>query len=181
MWLAILSSSVISGVLSACILGYYNLRAKQHEYINDYYKTVIARRIAAYEQLENLIVNLKTCVLDTDNKPYHLLFSQDDDWKSAYHLLMNAMSHALWLSEGAFEKIRDLNYLIFNPRCDKSGVIKFGKTNYESIAELRAELERILALDMLELHNVEKFLKNKKDNESGFHQVQIGTKLKIIN
>jgi hypothetical protein len=128
-------------------------------------------RIGAYEQLEKLVVAIKTAVTDeNDNKPYHLLFSKDDDWQSAYNLLFNVMSQALWLSNEAFEKTRDLNYRIFRRR-PEGGAIEFGKQNYQFIATLRSELERILADDMLALHDVKRFLKQKRKKDEGFHQV----------
>src|ERR1017187_10385053 len=101
--LALLSSALTLGgaLFTALIAGIYNLRAKRNEYVHDYYKRVIDRRIVAYEELENLIVNLKTAVLDEDGKPYHVLFS--DDWKDAYSHIFPVLSQALWLSDEAFE------------------------------------------------------------------------------
>jgi|HubBroStandDraft_4_1064222.scaffolds.fasta_scaffold159424_2 hypothetical protein len=173
-WIFIFSSSVISGILSALILGAYNLRAKRNDYVNDYYKTVIARRVAAYEQLERLIVSLKIAVLDADRRPYHILFSKDDDWQSAYNLLSDMISHALWLSNEAFEKTKELNYLIYRLK-PIDGAIEFGKVNYKAIAEIRSDLEKIAATDMLKLHDVKSFLKTKKKTVSGFHAVQLGS------
>jgi hypothetical protein len=173
LWLAILSSSVISGILGALIAGAYALRGKRNEYINDYYKAVIQRRLAAYEQLEFLIVALKSSVLASDNRPYHILFSKDDDWVSSYQLIQNVMSQGLWVSDEVFDKMRDLNYLVFRHNPSDSSVIAFGKDNYEAIATLRADLERILATDLLELHNVENFLMRKSKNIHGFHSVQL--------
>jgi len=45
---------VISAIIGAIITGLYSLRSRQNEYVNDYYKKVIQRRISAYEQLEYL-------------------------------------------------------------------------------------------------------------------------------
>lgn len=173
LWLAIFSSSVVSGVVVALIAGAYALRGKQNEYVNDYYKTVIQRRIAAYEKLEALIVSVKSTVIEGDSKPYHLLFAKEGDWESAYQLLHNVMSQGLWLSDEVFEKVRDLNYLVFRINPDNTSVIDFGKQNYETIATLRADLEKILVADMLMLHDVEAFFKCKKKNTQGFHSVQI--------
>jgi hypothetical protein len=169
MWLAILSSSLLSGICGAFIAGLYNLRAKRNDYVNDYYKTVIKRRIAAYEKLENLIVWLKAAVIDKDNRPYHVLFSRDNDWENAYKLLFDVMSQGLWLSDETFTKIRDLNYLLFSLKTEQGGMIEFGKDNYQVIAELRSELEKLLAVDMLSLHDVKRFLKCKKKKDHGFH------------
>lgn len=173
LWFTVLSSSVVSAIIGALIAGSYHLRSKRNEYVNEYFKTVIQRRLAAYEQLERLIISLKTAVIDTDNKPYHLLFSDDEDLLAAYKLLSDAMQHSLWLSDAAFEKVRDLNYKVFRLSRSESGAIQFGKENYKEIAKLREELEKVLAIDMLSLHNVENFLKYKKKKQSGFHEVRL--------
>ena len=173
LFIAVISSSLLSAVLGALIAGAYALKNRQNEYVNEYYKTVIQRRITAYEQLENLIVSIKTCVLDKDNKPYHLLFSKADDWDNLYILIYKVISQSLWLSEDAFMISRDLNYLVFLKTPDETDMIEFGKQNYEKIASIRAELEKILAIDMLDLHNVKKFLKNKMKVKHDFHNVNL--------
>jgi hypothetical protein len=177
MLLAILSTSAISAIIGAVIAGLYNLRAKRNDYVNDYYKAVIARRIAAYEQLEKLIGQLKACVVsEGDNRPYHLLFSSEkvEDWTRAFVSLGNAMDQGLWLSDEVFDKLRDLNYLLF--RFNKpASVIEFGKQNYQTVATWRADLERLLAKDMLRLHDVKRFLKHKNKSDPGFHPVQLKT------
>jgi len=169
--LAILSSSVLSALLGGYIAGQYTLRAKQHDYIHHYYKIVLDRRIAAYEQLDKFIDSIKTAVLDKDNRPYHRLFSNEDDWINAYKILHDTMSHGLWLSDGLFKKMRDLNLLLLNRDKTAESVIELGKKNYETIALMREEIERIRAIDMLRLYDVEGFLKGKQNIVSGFTPV----------
>jgi hypothetical protein len=161
------------GVLGALIVGAYNLRAKRNEYVNEYYKLVLQRRIAAYQQLESLIIDFKASVADKDNKPYHLPFSGENAKQKAFKRLHSVMSQGLWLSDKAFVKTRDLNYLLFPMPEAEADAINFGKQHYQAIAELREALERILAADMMDLHNVGRFLKGKKKNKSGFHPVQL--------
>ena len=91
LWIAVLSSSVISGVMGALIAGWFNLRSKHTEYANTYYKMVLERRVKAYEAVERLINQIKIAVVDTDNRPYHLLFSKDDDHANVYKALMDGM------------------------------------------------------------------------------------------
>jgi hypothetical protein len=167
-------SGLIGGAIVACIAGMYSLRAKRNEYVAEFYKTVIARRIGAYEQLENLVLALKTCVVAEDsNRPYHIVFSTDDGREQAFDLLGKAMSQGLWLSNDVWAKLRDLNYLLFNMPTPPD-LIEFGRINYEEIAILRTDLEQLLAKDMLDLHDVKRFLmsKAKKDSDS-FHMVQL--------
>jgi hypothetical protein len=174
-WATIITSWLGSGAVSALVAGMYNLRAKRNEYVNDYYKIVLKKRIAAYEQLENTIVLLKTSVADpTDHRIYHLPFSseKDEDWERSIVSLLAVMSHGLWLSGEAFDKLRELNLLLFHSEKPAS-VVEFGKNNYQTLATLRASLERILATDMLGLHDVEQFLKSKDKPDPGFRQVNL--------
>lgn len=172
--LAILSTSVISSVLGGIVAGAYALHAKSEEYANEYYKIVLSRRIAAYERVEDLIVALKASVVDDDRKPFHLMFSSDDAaaWERGFVMLHAVMSQGLWLSDEIFVKIRDFNYLIFRSNKPTS-VIEFAKENYQAIATIRAELERLLARDMLNLHKVKKFLISKNKADQGFLAVSL--------
>jgi len=172
--LALLSTSAISAIAGAVIAGAYALRAKKNEYVNDYYKTVITRGIAAYEQLESLIAWLKASVVDKDKRPYHLLFASDDykEWERAFVVLHGAMSQDLWMSNEVFEKVRELNLLMFRFKKPES-IIEFGKQNYEKVATIRAEIERLLARDTLNLHDVKGFLSSKNKPDPGFQPIRL--------
>jgi hypothetical protein len=71
--LAVISGGFALGgiVFGALVAGLYGLRAKRNEYVNDYYKTVVHRRITAYEHLEALIMDYRMSIVDEDKKPYH--------------------------------------------------------------------------------------------------------------
>jgi hypothetical protein len=158
--IAIAIGAGVGAVVSAILTGIYNLVTKRAEYANEYYKMVLNKRIGAYEQLEHLIAALKTSVLDTDQKPYHFLFSQEDRLKCAYVLLMNITEHALWLTDEAFEKAQQLNYRMYRTNFEGSA-IEFGKDNYQPIAMLREQIESRVAEDMRDLHKVRRFLRRK--------------------
>jgi hypothetical protein len=166
LWLAVLSSSLISGVLGALIAGWFSLRVKRTDYANEYYKLILARRISAYEEVERLVTMLKAAVLDEDKRPYHLLFSKEDDHQTVYRVLFMIMSNALWLSDELFGRTRELNVLVFSHGVGEGGLVEFGKQNYATIAELRTKIERVHARDMLELHKIPRFLKRKKPRDS---------------
>lgn len=166
LWLAVLSSSLLSGIIVAGIAGWFTLRSKRNEYVDNYYKTVLDRRISAYEEIEHLVIMLKSAVLDGDQRPYHLLFSKDDDHQAVYKLMFIVMSKALWLTDDLFAKTRELNILIYSDGGSGSGLVEFGKRNYTTIAELRTQIELLHARDMLTLHNVPQFLKNKRPSDS---------------
>ena len=173
---ALLSSAGAFGgaLLAAVVAGLYNLRAKRNEYINDYYKMVIQRRMGAYEQLENLIIAFKATVVGNDARPYHLPFSGDVPKLDLFKQLFSAMAQGLWLSDEAFKRTSDLNYLLFRMPEVEGDAINFGKQHYQAIAAARDALERTLAADMLELHKVGQFLKGKKNRKDpGFQPLRL--------
>lgn len=178
LWLAVLSSSVLSGIVGAVVGGIFSLRGKRNEYVNDYYKTIIRRRVVAYEKVELLIVNLKAAVVAPDDtRPYHLLFAseKDDDWKRALLLVFEALNEGLWLTQEMFNKVRDLSHILFQFEKPDS-VIEYGRRLYKDLETQRDELERLLAKDMLQLHDVPRFLKQKNRPDPGFHPVQLGNR-----
>jgi preprotein translocase subunit Sss1 len=148
-------------ILGGLIVGVSSLLLKQVEYLNDYNRIVLQKRISAYEGLEKLILALKIAVLDRDRKPYHLLFAKDEDWDGAYALTMQVMNESLWLSEEAFRATQKFNYLMFHDATSRPSAIEFGKRHYNEIALLREEMEQILARDMRTLHKVQRFLRTK--------------------
>ena len=164
LWIAVLSSSLLTSIFGGFIGGWFNLRAKQNDYQNEYFKSILARRIAAYEEIEHLIAELKTAVLDNDNRPYHFIFTNNDE-SHVYKILLSVTSKPLWISDQIFDDIRKLNLMIVQ-RSKTISLIEFGKVNYKTIAELRTNMEKILLADMLKLHDVPSFLKNKKPTDS---------------
>lgn len=160
--LTILSSSLISTIIVALITGLFRLRVSRNEYVSTYHKVVLDRRISAYEDVEHLITKLRVAVVDNDQRPYHLLFSKDDDHLAVYELLYDVMSNSLWLSDQLYDSARELNVLIYSHTENESGLIEFGKNNYRAIADLRVNLERYHARDMLTLYDIPGFLKSKK-------------------
>jgi hypothetical protein len=160
------SSTVISALVSSLIAGWFNLRSKNDEYANAYYKMILERRIAAYEEVEQLIVAIKVSVVDIDERPYHWAFSGENEFSTVYKLLHGMMSNALWLTDELFELTRQLNFLVYEANGPEQGLVEFGKKNYKTVAELRTKLERTLANDMLVLHDIRAFLKRKKPTDT---------------
>lgn len=109
-WTVVLSSSVVSGIVSALVGGWFNLRSKRDEYGNLYYEMILERRLAAYEEVERLIGAIKVAVIDDGQKPYHMLFSKDDGHVDVYQQLHGAIPNALWLTDELFELTRQLNF-----------------------------------------------------------------------
>jgi hypothetical protein len=170
-WQVGLTSAAISAVISGIVLGVFNLLVKRNEYVNDYHKIVIQRRIAVYENLEKLIFLIKSVMVDHDGRPYHVIFSADDPQQAFYTLLIEITAGSLWLGNKAFEILRRLNIRMFDLPSDKAQAIEFGKNHHQEIASIREELENALAEDIRTLYKVKRFLKSKKSAPAGFRSV----------
>lgn len=171
--LALLSSSFFGGVVGAFITGRFNLRVKDLEYKNEYYKQVLEKRIDAYESVEKLVTGFKTAVVDDDRQPYHFILSHEDGLLDAHKLLYEISSQALWLSDDLFLETRNLSLLLYGGTSHADGPVAFAKKHHEELAKFREKIERLHIRDMLSLHEVGTFLKTKKI-KSGFSNVQLG-------
>lgn len=165
-WGAILGSSLLAAIAGGIIAGFFTLRVAHDKYVNDYYRTVVQRRLGAYEQLENLITTLKTSVADDkDNRVYHLLFSSGDNTE-AHKALFFILSQSMWLSDDVVNEAIALNRLLFNSHDESGDPYRFAKDHYKEIADTRTRLERLHARDFMTLHDVKTFLKSKKPSDS---------------
>lgn len=165
-WTTIFASSLVAALLGRIIAGFVALRVARNQYVNDYYKTVVQRRLAAYEQLERLIAMLKTSVADdSDNRVYHLLFAGGDNAK-VFEATVRISSQSMWLSNEVIDETVTLNRLLFKCPGSQRDVLAFAKEHYKTIADTRTRLERLYSRDFLALHEVKRFLKSKKPNTS---------------
>lgn len=164
---------MIGALIGACVAGFFTLRAKRNEYVNDYFKIVLQKRVEAYEHLEALIQAYKTTFVDVDNEAYHAPFGSKGLSENAFALMGPAIESGLWLKDETFEVLQKLNYIMFGEPDKDDDRIAFGKKHYREIATLREKLETRLASDMLELHKIARFLKAKKKRALGFHAVRL--------
>lgn len=165
-WTSLLATSTIAAIVGGLIGGFVTLRVAQNQYLNDYYKTIVSRRIAAYEHLEHLIIMLKTSISDeSDEGIYHLLFSFDDKTEM-FKSLFNLSAQAMWLSNEIVAETIALSRFFYSFPSDKAEIIEHAKNNYHVIAETRTRLELLCARDFLTLHDVPGFFKSKKPIDS---------------
>jgi hypothetical protein len=64
-----LTSIVVATVFSGLLNGFYNTYIRERNYVSDYHKLILTRRLAAYEALEKLIVDFKGSILLTYQTP----------------------------------------------------------------------------------------------------------------
>lgn len=154
-------TSAIVSVITGKLLELHALKkGKQIDFVNSYHKLILEKRLEAYEQFEAFILNLKLSVVDDDGKPYHLVFANEHDWQRTLDMVTELMPYSLWLSVEAFDKTREFNVLTkdITETTDRK---EFGKNNYLKFVSLRESLESIRAHDLIQLHDIENFLKQR--------------------
>ncbi len=166
--------ALFGALVGSLVSGYFTLRAKRNEYLNDFYKIVIAKRVNAYERVESLIQSYKSTVVDEHNESYHCPFATERQHMDSLIRTGAAMDSGLWLSDKTFDAVQKINYLQYRIPEDANERIRFGKQHYVEIANMRETLEKLLAKDMLELHKVKKFLTAKKKRSLGFRAIDLG-------
>lgn len=165
-WTSILTSSVITAVTGGLLGGLVTLRVARNQYINDYYKLVLKKRVDAYEHVEDLITQLKTSLADDqDRKVYHFLFAEGDVSR-AHKALFLISSQSMWLTDELVDETLKLNRLLYQCPSDPAAAIAFAKEHYQTIAKARTRLERLHARDFSVLHEVRRFLKAKRPSDS---------------
>lgn len=167
---AILTSTLIATVLSTIVSTIVAIKLKSLDYRNEYYKKILDKRLEAYKFLETQIAILKSTVLDSDGHPYHIIFSYGKDELHQFQAnLIAAFAYGMWVHKDTLAEMENLNQIFFkvsrkteNASVDR--VIEVGKEYYDQIATSRKNLEKLVRSDLHNLHNLKKFMKEKKDD-----------------
>lgn len=167
----ILTSSVIAAILSVIVSAFVSLKLKHLDYRNEYYKKILEKRLEAYKYVETQIAVLKGAVLDKDGRPYHQMFSYgEDDFHKFQGNLIVAMAYSMWINEETTNEMENLNEIFFkiSNKTNNSSpdeMVEFGKQNYNAISTARKKLEHNVRQDLLNLHDLKRFMKKKTSNK----------------
>ena len=162
-WLAISSSSLLSAIITGFITYFVNKKILNQTYKNEYYKSILEKRLNAYQYIETQIAVLKFTILDIDGKPFYQIFQNDYnkylEYQQNIHLVL---SHSIWLSSSMIDNMSALNQLFFTITTEITDDIKYnieiGKKYYYQISTLRENIEKCLLNDFKNLHKLDYFL-----------------------
>lgn len=175
----IISSSLASAIITTILGGIISGWLKRVDYADEYYKKILKRRIEVYELLEAEVGILKQSCLADDGKAYHLVFAYGKD--SFYDLqkgLMVVMAKSLWLSDDLQDIVVSINREFLDASFtaqDDEELINVGKDKYQTIANLRHQLEQKFSHDISTLHQIKPFLKKKSKSKSEFSLFKINS------
>ena len=167
----ILTSTIVAGIVSAFVSYIISIKLKKLDFKNEYYKEILKKRLVAYQYIESQLAVLKTVVLDeSDNKPYHMMFSYSDvEFFDFQKNMFMAISFSLWIDDETTDNLEKLNELFYNLNLKIGGksngeLVDLGKKHYQHISDLRFQLENSTKRGLYNLHDIEKAFKTKKTN-----------------
>jgi hypothetical protein len=156
------SSSVFAALLST--LGNHLLA--QLQFKRDYYKEIIAKRLHAYEQVDELIGMLRITSYDAAGRIAHGVFINKEIHDRANVLAGTGGGLGLYLSKELYQAMSELNLLLLKrpDNASEKQAFEIGAAHREQISSLRTRMEHIETTDLQNLYKVRKFLKQiKKD------------------
>lgn len=148
-------------------------------YKNDYYKTIINKRLDAYQHIETQIQVLKMVGADnTDAKLYMYMFNGDSNqyFESQKHVRF-ALTKSLWISQEMLDVLNDFQKHLFEIENHISDApennIHIGKKWHAILREDRNKIEDCLKNDMQNMYDAESFLKKKIERKKVIINVPI--------
>lgn len=175
----ILASSLIATIVSSIISAIISIKLKSLDYKNEYYKIILEKRLEAYKFLETQIAVLKGSVVDDDGQVYHLIFHEGEDKFNEFQMnLFLAFSFGMWINASTMKRMEELNELFLKisrkiEGLSEEDIQKTGTSFYGEIVRLRSNLENSIREDLLNLHNLKSFKKNKAKPKKESQIIQI--------
>ena len=159
-----LSLLIASGIIAALVSSITSVLIRNLQFKDDYYKTVIAKRLDAYNHVEQVIIKLKRLILTEDKAhTYHAVFDKYEYFLDFISSIAKSIDNGLWLSDEIIEKLLELNSITILFNSDTAPFShKIAIENQDKITNIRLGLEMIIAKDMGSLHKVNEFLQRKR-------------------
>lgn len=156
------------GVLVSAFVAYItSVVVQRNNFKFDYYKTVLNKRIEAYQYIDTQLMQLRTMAINEDNKPYHIIF--DGNGKSFFEFqdkLSQAAVRSIWFSEDMVKAASKMSGLFLeisdHISGDANNNILIGKQYFDKIKKAQREVSKILVKDTGNLHDIKCFLKAKR-------------------
>jgi hypothetical protein len=165
----ILGSSLLSAFLA--ILGNWYLQ--KDNYRNEYYKKILEKRFEAYEGVGAIVSEMTTMVhMENGLCNAFLAFGKHDFDEFAFKIVPLIMK-SFWLDNKLANELTKFNVFLLNEitfeiKMDKNADLelrRLGVLNRNKIKEFRDNFEYYIKKDIKNLHEVTRFMKQKKGEE----------------
>ena len=161
-----LSTTVLSGIISAVVSYFVSVFLKEREYKNDYFKKVIDKRLTTYQYVENVIAEFKYNKTRGDDRLFHIVFSDPPTFTNFYEQSVRvAIKNKIWLSADTATYLNALNDILLSSLTEHNivrtseSLTEGGRKNYELINMVIEKLENSLRHDLYHMHDVKRFFK----------------------
>lgn len=178
----IVAVALTSSVVAALVSFISNTIIQRYQFRNEYYKQLLAKRLAAYEATERVLTSL---IVVADYEPKgdegqfqkftlnSILFSKQrhEEW---FSLLAEAMNRSLWLSHGTTKVLTKLNALLMSIKAkirygageevrlqshdERVKAHNIAKEFTTKLTEVQEALDRQVRIDLRSLHNINSFV-----------------------
>ena|SRR5438132_6967114 len=157
----LISSSVLAALVS--LAGNHLLA--QLQFKREYFKEIIAKRLSAYEQIDELIGILRMTTYDDAGRIAHVVFLNKAIYDRATLIAAAAIGLSLYVSEPIRENLSKINLILLKlpHKASESEAFEIGVVEREVLSGIRQTLEYVVASDLLELHKVRRFLTAKRE------------------
>lgn len=165
--------SFLGNIIVAFIAFWAGSSTQRRNYRDEYYKTVIQKRIEAYQFVEKQLEVMRMTVFDEcDKKQYHAFFDNSGDKIINYRRnLYQAIARCTWLSSKMMKALASLDEFFFEIdgkiEDDKDANIEIGKQYFSKLKAVQIRISEILITDTEKLYEVKSFLKSKRESYQG--------------
>lgn len=162
--------SFLGSIIVALIAFWAGLKVQHNNYRDEYYKTVIQKRLEAYQFIESLLGVMRMTVYDeTDHRQYHAIFdNSEEDFFKSRHNLYKAIARCTWLSHEMLEALSALDEIFYEIddkiEKDRDVNVEIGKQYFRELVDAQRRIGDILIKDTERLHKVKSFLKSKRES-----------------
>jgi hypothetical protein len=151
-------------LLATFLTVYFNLLLKKREYKEQYYKIVINKRLASYNNVEKMLHMLRLHLKENELS-YHAIFENEQIYRTFYNILGVTITNSFWLNHAMHQKLSALNTDLLKHFPDQI----FSTNDYKAYAsgffiyfgEYTISLQDLLLKDLEDLHDIPAFFKNK--------------------
>jgi hypothetical protein len=158
----VLSSSVITTLISSGL----SWKLRKRNYIDDYHKLIIERRFESQEMVSEIVDEMKIQVHLERGVLCNRIFVNGEDYFDNFVIKVGATSFkSIWLSPQTQTLLTKFNIFLLDKisyKIEGDNLKELGVKHIEDIREFRDKIENQLLVEFRDLHDVEKFIKDKQ-------------------
>jgi hypothetical protein len=150
---------IITGGISYMAL----TKTKNIDYKHSYYEKILQKRIEAYEFIEQMIFVFSWTTVTSDQKPYYPSIATQEQILEREKTMLQIAAYSIWISPEMNQLLEKLNIMLYKLENIKDAeLIRIIVKKYNDFGEIKTRMKNQLNKDMLNLYDIESFLKNKK-------------------